>query len=179
MNDAGLPEKYYIRCDLLEKELQKLNCFTQILSQWKQEGLLLCDRGSLWCRRVIDPEQSKEKAPVYVLVASGEAMDAEQDPLPEENARDNEVEKQEETFLSDGDMLIPDDEEEEDNQDEDDEDDNNGTWNDLVTDDNEEDKDDDDTWNDLVMDEDLRDLDFDLEDENDDDDEADEDEDED
>ena len=74
MNDAGQPEKYYIRCDYLEKELQKLHCSTQILSEWKQEGLLLCDRGSLWCRRVIDPENSRDKAAVYVLAAMDEQM---------------------------------------------------------------------------------------------------------
>ena len=74
MNDAGQPEKYYIRCDYLEKELQKLHCSTQILSEWKQEGLLLCDRGSLWCRRVIDPENSGDKAAVYVLAAIDEQM---------------------------------------------------------------------------------------------------------
>ena len=72
MNDAGQPEKYYIRCDYLEKELQKLHCSTQILSEWKQEGLLLCDRGSLWCRRVIDPENGGDKAAVYVLAAMDE-----------------------------------------------------------------------------------------------------------
>ena len=77
MNDAGQPEKYYIRCDYLEKELQKLHCSTQILSEWKQEGLLLCDRGSLWCRRVIDPENSGDKAAVYVLAA----MNSMEDPL--------------------------------------------------------------------------------------------------
>ena len=74
MNDAGQPEKYYIRCDHLEKELQKLHCSTQILPEWKQEGLLLCDRGSLWCRRVIDPENSGDKAAVYVLAAIDEQM---------------------------------------------------------------------------------------------------------
>ena len=79
MNDAGQPEKYYIRCDYLEKELQKLHCSTQILSEWKQEGLLLCDRGSLWCRRVIDPENSGDKAAVYVLAA----IDEMEDPLPD------------------------------------------------------------------------------------------------
>ena len=72
MNDAGQPEKYYIRCDYLEKELQKLHCSSQILSEWKQEGLLLCDRGSLWCRRVIDPENGGDKAAVYVLAAMDE-----------------------------------------------------------------------------------------------------------
>ena len=72
MNDAGQPEKYYIRCDCLEKELQKLHCSTQILTEWKKEGLLLCDRGSLWCRRVIDPENSGNKAAVYVLAAMDE-----------------------------------------------------------------------------------------------------------
>ena len=72
MNDAGQPEKYYIRCDYLEKELQRLHCSTQILSEWKQEGLLLCDRGSLWCRRVIDPENGGDKAAVYVLAAMDE-----------------------------------------------------------------------------------------------------------
>ena len=77
MNDAGQPEKYYIRCDYLEKELQKLHCSTQILSEWKQEGLLLCDRGSLWCRRVIDPENTGDKAAVYVLAA----MNSMEDPL--------------------------------------------------------------------------------------------------
>ena len=74
MNDAGQPEKYYIRCDHLEKELQKLHCSTQILPEWKQEGLLLCDRGSLWCRRVIDPENSGDKAAVYVLAAMNEQL---------------------------------------------------------------------------------------------------------
>ena len=74
MNDAGRPEKYYICCDYLEKELQKLHCSTQILSEWKQEGLLLCDRGSLWCRRVIDPENSGDKAAVYVLAALDEQL---------------------------------------------------------------------------------------------------------
>ena len=74
MNDAGRPEKYYICCDYLEKELQKLHCSTQILSEWKQEGLLLCDRGSLWCRRVIDPENSGDKAAVYVLAAMDEQL---------------------------------------------------------------------------------------------------------
>ena len=77
MNDAVQPEKYYIRCDYLEKELQKLHCSTQILSEWKQEGLLLCDRGSLWCRRVIDPENTGDKAAVYVLAA----MNSMEDPL--------------------------------------------------------------------------------------------------
>ena len=74
MNDAVQPEKYYIRCDYLEKELQRLHCSTQILSEWKQEGLLLCDRGSLWCRRVIDPENGGDKAAVYVLAAMEEQM---------------------------------------------------------------------------------------------------------
>ena len=77
MNDAGQPEKYYIRCDYLEKELQKLHCSTQILTEWKKEGLLLCDRGSLWCRRVIDPENTGDKAAVYVLAA----MNSMEDPL--------------------------------------------------------------------------------------------------
>ena len=77
MNDAVQPEKYYIRCDYLEKELQKLHCSTQILTEWKKEGLLLCDRGSLWCRRVIDPENSGDKAAVYVLAA----MNSMEDPL--------------------------------------------------------------------------------------------------
>ena len=31
MNEAGQPEKYYIRCDYLEKQLQKLHCSSQIL----------------------------------------------------------------------------------------------------------------------------------------------------
>ena len=74
MNDAGQPEKYYIRCDYLEKELQKFHCSTQILSEWKQEGLLLCDRGSLWCRRVIDPKNGGDKAAVYVLAAMDEQL---------------------------------------------------------------------------------------------------------
>ena len=77
MNDAGQPEKYYIRCDYLEKQLQKLHCSTQILTEWKKEGLLLCDRGSLWCRRVIDPENSGDKAAIYVLAA----MNSMEDPL--------------------------------------------------------------------------------------------------
>ena len=37
MNDAVQPEKYYIRCDYLEKELQKLHCSTQILSEWNRK----------------------------------------------------------------------------------------------------------------------------------------------
>ena len=44
-----------------------------ILSNWKQADLLLCDRGSLWCRRVIDPESQKKEA-VYVLAARGDEI---------------------------------------------------------------------------------------------------------
>ena len=90
MNDAGQPEKYYIRCDYLEKELQKLHCSTQILSEWKQEGLLLCDRGSLWCRRVIDPENAGDKAAVYVLAAMEEQMTNVEIETAEEHDADEE-----------------------------------------------------------------------------------------
>ena len=90
MNDAGQPEKYYIRCDYLEKELQKLHCSTQILSEWKQEGLLLCDRGSLWCRRVIDPENGGDKAAVYVLAAMDEQLPDVEVETAEEHDADEE-----------------------------------------------------------------------------------------
>ena len=90
MNDAGQPEKYYIRCDYLEKELQKLHCSTQILSEWKQEGLLLCDRGSLWCRRVIDPENAGDKAAVYVLAAMDKQMTNVEIETAEEHDADEE-----------------------------------------------------------------------------------------
>ena len=90
MNEAGQPEKYYIRCDYLEKQLQKLHCSTQILSEWKQEGLLLCDRGSLWCRRVIDPENAGDKAAVYVLAAMEEQMTNVEIETAEEHDADEE-----------------------------------------------------------------------------------------
>ena len=90
MNDAGQPEKYYIRCDYLEKELQKLHCSTQILPEWKQEGLLLCDRGSLWCRRVIDPENGGDKAAVYVLAAMDEQLPDVEVETAEEHDADEE-----------------------------------------------------------------------------------------
>ena len=118
MNDAGQPEKYYIRCDYLEKELQKLHCSTQILSEWKQEGLLLCDRGSLWCRRVIDPENGGDKAAVYVLAAMDEMEDQLPDvetEAPEEPAADEEPQLLEEA-KSDEELFDYSDEDEEDDE---------------------------------------------------------------
>ena len=118
MTDAGQPEKYYIRCDCLEKELQKLHCSTQILTEWKKEGLLLCDRGSLWCRRVIDPENSGNKAAVYVLAAMDE-MGEQGEQMPESETKtakghdaDEEPQLSEET-LSDEELFDYSDEDEE------------------------------------------------------------------
>ena len=70
MGANGKPQKYYVRKEKVEQILDDIGISSVILSNWKQAELLLCDRGSLWCRRVIDPESQKKEA-VYVLAAKG------------------------------------------------------------------------------------------------------------
>ena len=70
MDANGKPQKYYVRKEKVEQILDDVGISSVILSNWKQAELLLCDRGSLWCRRVIDPESQKKEA-VYVLAARG------------------------------------------------------------------------------------------------------------
>ena len=98
MDANGKPQKYYVRKEKVEQILDDVGISSVILSNWKQADLLLCDRGSLWCRRVIDPELQKKEA-VYVLAARGDevvttvpeeeileddlAMDAESDEVEE------------------------------------------------------------------------------------------------
>ena len=98
MDANGKPQKYYVRKEKVEQILDDVGISSVILSNWKQADLLLCDRGSLWCRRVIDPESQKKEA-VYVLAAKGDeivtiapkeeiveddlAMDAESDEVEE------------------------------------------------------------------------------------------------
>ena len=98
MDANGKPQKYYVRKEKVEQVLDDVGISSVILSNWKQAELLLCDRGSLWCRRVIDPESQKKEA-VYVLAARGDeivttvpeeeiveddlAMDAESDEVEE------------------------------------------------------------------------------------------------
>ena len=73
MDANGKPQKYYVRKDKVEQILDDVGISSVILSNWKQADLLLCDRGSLWCRRVIDPESQKKEA-VYVLAARGDEV---------------------------------------------------------------------------------------------------------
>ena len=68
MDANGKPQKYYVRKEKVEQILDDVGISSVILSNWKRAELLLCDRGSLWCRRVIDPESQKKEA-VYVLAA--------------------------------------------------------------------------------------------------------------
>ena len=98
MDANGKPQKYYVRKEKVEQILDDVGISSVILSNWKQAELLFCDRGSLWCRRVIDPESQKKEA-VYVLAARGDeivttvpeeeivedglAMDAESDEVEE------------------------------------------------------------------------------------------------
>ena len=73
MDANGKPQKYYVRKEKVEQILDDVGISSVILSNWKQADLLLCDRGSLWCRRVIDPESQKKEA-VYVLAARGDEV---------------------------------------------------------------------------------------------------------
>lgn len=73
MDANGKPQKYYVRKEKVEQILDDVGISSVILSNWKQAELLLCDRGSLWCRRVIDPESQKKEA-VYVLAAKGDEI---------------------------------------------------------------------------------------------------------
>ena len=73
MDANGKPQKYYVRKEKVEQILDDVGISSVILSNWKQADLLLCDRGSLWCRRVIDPESQKKEA-VYVLAARGDEI---------------------------------------------------------------------------------------------------------
>ena len=73
MDANGKPQKYYVRKEKVEQILDDIGISSVILSNWKQADLLLCDRGSLWCRRVIDPESQKKEA-VYVLAARGDEV---------------------------------------------------------------------------------------------------------
>ena len=73
MDANGKPQKYYVRKEKVEQMLDDVGISSVILSNWKQADLLLCDRGSLWCRRVIDPESQKKEA-VYVLAAKGDKV---------------------------------------------------------------------------------------------------------
>ena len=73
MDANGKPQKYYVRKEKVEQILDDVGISSVILSNWKQADLLLCDRGSLWCRRVIDPESQKKEA-VYVLAAKGDEI---------------------------------------------------------------------------------------------------------
>ena len=73
MDANGKPQKYYVRKEKVEQILDDVGISSVILSNWKQADLLLCDRGSLWCRRVIDPESQKKEA-VYVLAAKGDKV---------------------------------------------------------------------------------------------------------
>ena len=73
MDANGKPQKYYVRKDKVEQILDNAGISSVILSNWKQAELLLCDRGSLWCRRVIDPESQKKEA-VYVLATRGDEI---------------------------------------------------------------------------------------------------------
>ena len=73
MEANGKPQKYYVRKEKVEQILDDVGISSVILSNWKQADLLLCDRGSLWCRRVIDPESQKKEA-VYVLAARGDEI---------------------------------------------------------------------------------------------------------
>ena len=73
MDADGKPQKYYVRKEKVEQILDDVGISSVILSNWKQAELLLCDRGSLWCRRVIDPESQKKEA-VYVLAAKGDEV---------------------------------------------------------------------------------------------------------
>ena len=73
MDADGKPQKYYVRKEKVEQILDDVGISSVILSNWKQADLLLCDRGSLWCRRVIDPESQKKEA-VYVLAARGDEV---------------------------------------------------------------------------------------------------------
>ena len=98
MDANGKPQKYYVRKEKVEQILDDVGISSVILSNWKRAGLLLCDRGSLWCRRVIDPESQKKEA-VYVLAARGdEIMTAvpEEEILEDDSAMDAESDGAEE-----------------------------------------------------------------------------------
>ena len=96
MDANGKPQKYYVRKDKVEQILDDVGISSVILSNWKQADLLLCDRGSLWCRRVIDPESQKKEA-VYVLAAKrDEVVTPEEEIVKDDLAMDAEADEVEE-----------------------------------------------------------------------------------
>ena len=96
MDANGKPQKYYVRKEKVEQILDDVGISSVILSNWKQADLLLCDRGSLWCRRVIDPESQKKEA-VYVLAAKGdEIVTPEEEIVEDDLAMDAEADEVEE-----------------------------------------------------------------------------------
>ena len=101
MDANGKPQKYYVRKEKVEQILDDVGISSVILSNWKQAELLLCDRGSLWCRRVIDPESQKKEA-VYVLAARGNEVVTtvpEEEILEDDLAMDAEADEAEEADL--------------------------------------------------------------------------------
>ena len=98
MDANGKPQKYYVRKEKVEQILDDVGISSVILSNWKRADFLLCDRGSLWCRRVIDPELQKKEA-VYVLAARGDEVVttvAEEEILEDDLAMDAESDEVEE-----------------------------------------------------------------------------------